>query len=130
MDLSGIQKAIQSTAIPEISVIWKDVSGQTKKITEVSLKVFLGIALFFVNNTLFTVGFTLGFIFPEKTAEVIEKVKKVWKDQTSQATITVCVAAFLSLPATVAMAATLYGAHLGCDWSYLGQQNNEALKAG
>ena len=84
-----------------------------KEIASFVLTVAVGSFLFWVNPTIFALGFLAGIIFDDQVREAIQKIKSVWNRQKLANCIICTVAGALSLPVTLATASLLWSAHLG-----------------
>ena len=68
---------------------------------------------YWLNPSLFAIGFMAGMILNEQTKDSIQKIKEVWKNQRLFGTFIGSLACVLSLPVTLATASILWSAHMG-----------------
>lgn len=90
---------------------------KVKQATFYILTALISAALYWINPSLFAIGFIAGIIMDAHTKVAIEKITDVWKRQKVTVTLFGSVACGLSLPATLATAAVLWSANLGSLWS-------------
>lgn len=91
-----------------------------KKVAIICLKLVAAIGTFFMNPTVFAIGFIVGIVFDEQFRDLIDKIVRIWTRQKIAMTLLLVVAGFLSLPVTLAVGSFLYAGYLG---SSLAQEN-------
>jgi len=115
--LSDTKATIASKAIS--TSLMEKIHPITEKIKEVALLI-LAVAvsafLFWVNPSIFAIGFISGIIFDDQVKNAIQKIKNIWMNQKLTGCILGTIACFLSLPVTLATASFLWSAHLGTSW--------------
>ncbi|NGX42924.1 MAG: hypothetical protein K940chlam7_01212 [Chlamydiae bacterium] len=112
-DISSPVPPNPSPTEPKTQSKWREVLS---KIWGIAKKVLFGLAgagLFFINPTLFAIGFVIGIIWDKKVQEVIERIKTIWKMQTWSVLLLTSVASVLSIQVTLATASTLFASNLG-----------------
>lgn len=91
----------------------KHVVEKVKQVAIVILSVALSTFLYWVNPSLFAIGFIAGIILDDQVRCAIQKIKDVWKSQKLAGTLFGGLACTLSMPVTIATASLLWSAHLG-----------------
>ena len=84
-----------------------------KEIASFILRFSISALFYWVNPSLFAIGFIGGMIFNDQTHCSIKKIKEVWKNQKIIGTFIGSFACVLSLPVTLATASILWSAHMG-----------------
>lgn len=90
----------------------------TSKVFEVAktiIKVVACLFLYYMNPTLFAVGFVLGALYPKKMEETVEKINKIFEDSKKIFPLMLVIGfgALLSLPVFLATASVLMGGYAG-----------------
>lgn len=91
-----------------------------KKVCHAALFIFkssLSLALYWINPSLFAVGFFVGIAFDQEVSKAIEKIKNIWKTQPWNLCLIAAVAGFCSLPVTLAVGSLLWSSSLGSTMS-------------
>lgn len=86
------------------------------KICEIAKEVLLGIGgacLFLLNPTLFGIGFIAGIIWDDKTREILNKVKDVWKKRPIEMSIASGLGILLCPQVALAAGSLFYAGYLG-----------------
>jgi hypothetical protein len=113
----------------ELSKISKKQPTLLEKICKVAQIVFSGllsIFLYWVNPSLFAIGFVTGILFDDKITETMKKICAIWNAQPWSICVLLGGAALLSLPVTLATCTSLWGSYLG---STLSQESQKELQA-
>lgn len=106
--------------------IWNIV---TAVFSNVIVQASLGALFYWINPTLFAVGFIAGIFFDEQVASGIEKIKNVWKTQPFALSLVFIGAGYLVLPVVFGASSLLGGAHLGSTMSQNAQKKLNPLKS-
>lgn len=91
----------------------KPIIEKVKKIAHLILKASIGVFLYWVNPSLFAIGFFAGIVFDDHIRYAIQKIKNVWKNQELTGCLIGSFACALSMPVSLAAASLLWSAHLG-----------------
>ena len=86
---------------------------KVKQVAQFILKASLSAFLYWVNPSLFAIGFIAGIVIDDQVRCAIQKIKAVWKNQKITGTLLGGFACALSLPVSLATASILWSAHLG-----------------
>lgn len=89
------------------------ITGKVLEVATLITKIAVACFLYWMNPTLFAVGFVLGMIFPEKMEKTIHKIKEIWNRQPISMMVLLGTAAVLSLPVFMATASVLMGGYAG-----------------
>lgn len=89
------------------------IAQKVGKVALLALAVGVTALLYWVNPSLFAMGFIAGIIFDEQVREAIQKIKDVWNNQKIIGTLFGVFACGLSMPVTLATASLLWSAHFG-----------------
>lgn len=91
----------------------KPIIEKVKQVALFILKVGISALLYWVNPSLFAIGFIAGIILDDQVRVAIQKIKNVWSSQKIAGTLLGGFACTLSMPVTLATASLLWSAHLG-----------------
>lgn len=86
---------------------------KVKGVAHLILKASISAFLYWVNPSLFAIGFIAGVVFDEHVRNAIQKIKSVWKNQELAGCLIGSFACTLSLPVSLAAASLLWSAHFG-----------------
>ena len=89
------------------------IAEKVKQVALFILTIAVTVLLYWVNPSLFAIGFIAGIIFDEQIREAIQKIKDVWNNQKLVGTLFGSFACALSMPVTLATASLLWSAHFG-----------------
>lgn len=106
-------KAITKTSSSSFMDKIRYVAEKVKKVALLALTVGITALLYWVNPSLFAIGFIAGIIFDEQVREAIQRIKDVWNNQKLVGTLFGAFACGLSMPVTLATASLLWSAHFG-----------------
>ena len=85
--------------------LWQKIS----KVASIIFKAILTVFLYWINPSIFALGFVIGIVADEQSRKGIEKISKVWRSQPWSMCLIGGAAAFLSLPITTAAGTFLLG---------------------
>lgn len=105
----------------------KNVMEKVKQVALFILKTAISVLLYWVNPSLFAVGFMAGIIFDDQVRYAIQKIKDVWKTQKFTGTLFGGIACVLSMPVSIASASLVWSAHLGSLMSAEAQKIKKCL---
>lgn len=91
----------------------KNVVKKVERVALFILNAAVSTMLYWVNPSLFAIGFIAGIILDDQVTHSIQKIEDVWKSQKLAGTLLGGFACALSLPVTLATASLLWSAHLG-----------------
>ena len=83
------------------------------KVASIVFKAIISFFLYWINPSLFSLGFILGIVADDQCKKGIEKIHNVWKSQPWSVCILGVAACILSLPVTLGTSSCLWGAYLG-----------------
>ena len=86
---------------------------KVKEVARSVLNATISAFFYWVNPSLFAIGFITGIIIDDKVRYAIQKIKSVWKNQTLKGCLIGTFACGLSLPVTLATATLLWSADFG-----------------
>jgi hypothetical protein len=89
------------------------VTEKVKQIAQFILKAAFTSFLYWVNPSLFAIGFIAGIILDDQVRCAIQKIKNVWVNQKLAGCLFGTFACGLSMPVTLATASLLWSAHFG-----------------
>lgn len=84
-----------------------------KNVANFVFKALIGASLYWINPSLFAIGFIAGIAFDKKMHHTLNKIAHIWQTNSVSTCALLGFAAFLSLPVTLATASILCGGHLG-----------------
>ena len=93
--------------------IWEQIVSKVWQTVKYLFLSVLGAVLFATNSTVFSVGFLIGAIWPEKARPVIERIDNLWKRQPWEVCLIGGTAAFLAIQVTGAFATLFFAVNLG-----------------
>jgi hypothetical protein len=86
---------------------------KVKEVAQTILKATISVFLYWVNPSLFAIGFIAGIIIDDQVRCAIQKIKSVWKNQELTGCLLGTFACALSMPVALAAASLLWSAHFG-----------------
>ena len=84
----------------------------------VAFKTLAATALYWINPSLFAIGFFAGIIYDKQAESATEKIRNIWLNQPWVGTAFIAFACALSLPVSLAAGSLLMSAHLGSSLSF------------
>ncbi|HEV8051220.1 MAG TPA: hypothetical protein VGP47_01910 [Parachlamydiaceae bacterium] len=106
-------KAITIASVPSFMARILPIVEKVKKVAQFILTVGISALLYWMNPSLFAIGFISGIIFDDQVRVAIQKIKDVWNNQKLVGTLFGSFACALSMPVTLATASLLWSAHFG-----------------
>lgn len=110
-------KSVNAKVTKKLSTSFMDkircVAEKVGKVALLALALGITALLYWVNPSLFAIGFIAGVVFDEQVKEAIQKIKDVWNNQKIVGTLFGVFACGLSMPVTLATASLLWSAHFG-----------------
>lgn len=106
-------KVNSSSLAPLFAKKIKFIADKVKEVASPILKASISAFLYWVNPSLFAIGFIAGIVFDDHVSYAIQKIKNVWKNQELTGCLIGSFACALSLPVSLAAASLLWSAHLG-----------------
>jgi hypothetical protein len=106
-------KAQYDTLAPTLRKQAEPIIEKVKEVANPILKAGITAFLYWVNPSLFAIGFIGGIVFDEHVRYAIQKIKNVWKNQELAGCLIGSFACALSLPVSLAAASLLWSAHFG-----------------
>lgn len=91
----------------------KTIVEKIKEVANPILKAGISAFLYWVNPSLFAIGFIAGIVFDDHIRSAIQKISNVWKNQELAGCLFGSFACALSLPVSLAAASLLWSAHFG-----------------
>ncbi|MEI8365622.1 MAG: hypothetical protein WCF65_04305 [Parachlamydiaceae bacterium] len=119
------------TVAPQIDVVPTEQNGKIASkstllakiwsVAKKAIKILVNIALYYLNPSMYAVGFIIGVIWDKKTEETLQKIQLIWKNQTQTAHVLLTLGAILSMHISLAAGSILCGAELGSSLSLSSQ---------
>ena len=109
MQIKPIAKAAPSSFKAKMNFLIEKI----KQVASLILTVSISALLYWVNPSLFAIGFITGIIIDDHVRCAIQKIKDVWTNQKFTGTFIGGFACALSMPVTLAAASILWSANLG-----------------
>lgn len=75
------------------------------------------VALFWMNPSLFAIGFLAGVVLDAQAKAALQKIGKVWDSQPWSSAFLICIGSLISLPITLAAGSIIASANLGSSMS-------------
>lgn len=110
-----------------ISAVYDNINHLVEKVKYVArfiLKASLSAFLYWINPSLFAMGFVAGVAFDENIQQVNRKIQEIWNHLSYPEAVVGCFFAGLSLPVTLATTTILWSAYLGALTYRKSIQNN------
>jgi hypothetical protein len=120
-EVLSVNKHSYTANLEEKPSIWQKICDIATNV----FKVVVGLILYWTNPSLFAMGIIVGVIFDDKVAEVIGKIKNIWKAQPLAICFFGGFASFLALPVTLATSSILWAANWG---SYMSREAQKFMK--